>query len=704
MIRYQTWFLAILAFILPLALYVKTLAPTYIPIDSAEFALCMHFWGVCHPPGFPLYTVIGKIITDLWPWGTLIYKANLISAFFGALTILVVYLDLSLLKVGKVLAFLLSLFLAVSQIFWEFSLSADVFTFATFLIALTVFLAFKKRVFLAFLVLGLSASHFYISAVLWPILAWYMLGNRSNTSNKSYMTYAAKAAFLLLSAVVFALGFLPQALMYFRMQQSPEINWGHAQGIFGYIDFLRRKEFGSIFLLSNPVLQFHLVKVFKHFWAYSENLFLGFGVILPIITLAALAFLGILKRRKVFFLLLSFICLTVVQLVLLSTIDPLDAGSPFQITKFYLPSYVLAILLIGVSLEKLSKKLFLGRSYEVGLILGFLILIYLFANYHANNYAKNYFSQDMVLDAMGQLPDESLAITVSHVFYFGGQYAQKIDNKFSKITLLYFPNEKNRDSEKYHPEILKNAKNQEFIEKVTKDKDMGSAESYILSIIAANLNRPIYILQGTFEENFFGYLKPYIRPYGLWWRVESDLSSNIDIDSHLTIFDSLKNQDLSVSDLQLKQQKDDLLTYAVAYNSTGVLLASNGRFDEAIKYFNRSLEVNPDAGNVKSEIELVQKTQNAYYNLDQLIDERQEDKIVEVGNNLFTLGNYQGCIEVFSKLTVIAKGRAQAFNNLASCQASSGKVEDARENYGKALAIDPNLDLAKKGLEAIGDD
>src|SRR3989344_8717525 len=157
MIRYQTWFLAILAFILPLALYVKTLAPTYIPIDSAEFALCMHFWGVCHPPGFPLYTVIGKIITDLWPWGTLIYKANLISAFFGALTILVVYLDLSLLKVGKVLAFLLSLFLAVSQIFWEFSLSADVFTFAALLISLSIFLAFYKRIFLAFFVLGLSA-------------------------------------------------------------------------------------------------------------------------------------------------------------------------------------------------------------------------------------------------------------------------------------------------------------------------------------------------------------------------------------------------------------------------------------------------------------------------------------------------------------------------------------------------------------------
>ena len=110
--------LAFLAFVLPLALYIKTLAPTYIPIDSAEIALCMKFWGICHPPGFPLYILVGRIFTDIFPFGSLIYKANLLSAVFGAGTVLVVYLSLSALKVDKKIALLLSLFLAVSSSFW----------------------------------------------------------------------------------------------------------------------------------------------------------------------------------------------------------------------------------------------------------------------------------------------------------------------------------------------------------------------------------------------------------------------------------------------------------------------------------------------------------------------------------------------------------------------------------------------------------
>src|SRR3989344_3210046 len=94
------WWLYILAsFVLPLALYLRTLAPTYIPIDSAEFALCFHFWGICHPPGFPLYILLGKVFTTYFPTGTLIYKANLLSAIFAATTILIVYLSLVKLKV-----------------------------------------------------------------------------------------------------------------------------------------------------------------------------------------------------------------------------------------------------------------------------------------------------------------------------------------------------------------------------------------------------------------------------------------------------------------------------------------------------------------------------------------------------------------------------------------------------------------------------
>ena len=167
--------LLLLAFFLPLTLYLVTLAPTYIPIDSAEFALCMNFWGLCHPPGFPLYIIVGKIFTAIWPFGTLIYKANLLSAIFGAGTVLLVFLTLTQLKVRREIALMVALFWAVNQILWEFSISADVFTFASFLIVLNFYLVFKRLRYPAFFVLGLSASHFYISAVLMPVLAWYFL-------------------------------------------------------------------------------------------------------------------------------------------------------------------------------------------------------------------------------------------------------------------------------------------------------------------------------------------------------------------------------------------------------------------------------------------------------------------------------------------------------------------------------------------------
>src|SRR3989344_1905628 len=347
---FKGYILPLLAFALPLALYIKTLAPTYIPIDSAELALCMKFWGICHPPGFPLYILVGNIFTGIFPFGSLIFKANLLSAVFGAGTVLVVYLSLVELKVEKKIAFLLALFLAVSAAFWEFSLSADVFTFAAFLISLTFFLVFKKKPFWAFLALGLSASHFYISAILAPLLYWFFWG------------FKIRFREAVICGAFFILGFFPQVLMFWRMQQSPGINWGHAEGLSGFWYFIRRQEFGSIFLLANPVLQFNLLKVFKHFYLYFANLATSFGVILPIMTLPALAIGRLFENRKVTLVFLSFVFLVCVQLVLLSTIDPTGEDNPFQITKFYLSSFVLFVFLSGAALNWIVKRLFEEQS------------------------------------------------------------------------------------------------------------------------------------------------------------------------------------------------------------------------------------------------------------------------------------------------------------------------------------------------------
>lgn len=709
-----TWGILVgfLVFLTPAFIYLKTLSPTYIPIDSAEFALCMHYWGICHPPGFPLYVFLGKIFTSILPFGSLIFRANLFSAIFGALTTVIIYLILVELKLAKQTAAGFSILLGICQIFWEFSIAADVFTFGTFLISLTFLATFKGLRFLAFFALGLSASHFYITTVLFPLLIWYFAttpGEKQNFASppnpKRHLEGEPKRHLLItqvsLAGLAFVLGFFPQLLLYLRMGQTPVINWGHSEGLGGFIDFVQRKEFGSIFLIANPVLTFSPVKLVNHFYVYFVSLLTNFGVVLPIAASIIIAFGRLFTERKILLLILSFWLLLVIQLTLLATIDPLDTNSPFQINKFYLPSFVIAIILISYSLNFLNQKLFGQEKTYLILLVGFLVAIYFLANFKTNNYSKNYLSQNLVLDSLEQLPQDSIAITVNHVAYFGGLYEQKINGRFKNIHLLYFPNEKNRDSEKYQRQVFANSPNLAFVNQVTKGKTIGDAERYILETISKNLDKPIYILQGTFEENFFAYLKPYIKPHGLWWMVEPKIAADINVDQNLKLFEKLRNRNVTLSKIHLKQQKDDLLTYAVAYHSTGIFLASLGMYDKAQDFLRLSLTIK-SAENVSREIELIEKIKRDEAKLANYVKDQDQTKLADLGNNLFILGNYQRCITVFSEIVNFAPNDAKTLNNLASCYASYGNKQEARINYQKALGLDPNLDLAKKGLEALG--
>ena len=77
-------------FVAALALYTLTLAPGVQPADGGEFQFVIAGWGVAHPPGYPLYTVLGGLLARLLPFGSLADRVNLFSAITGALTLAVI--------------------------------------------------------------------------------------------------------------------------------------------------------------------------------------------------------------------------------------------------------------------------------------------------------------------------------------------------------------------------------------------------------------------------------------------------------------------------------------------------------------------------------------------------------------------------------------------------------------------------------------
>ncbi|MDX9954756.1 MAG: DUF2723 domain-containing protein [Anaerolineae bacterium] len=85
--RYLPWVLLWSVFF---ALYAATTVRDVLPADSGEFQLAAATWDILHPPGYPLYTVVGALWDHLAPLGNPAFRLNLLSAVLAATTLMLV--------------------------------------------------------------------------------------------------------------------------------------------------------------------------------------------------------------------------------------------------------------------------------------------------------------------------------------------------------------------------------------------------------------------------------------------------------------------------------------------------------------------------------------------------------------------------------------------------------------------------------------
>nr|HID12726.1 DUF2723 domain-containing protein [Anaerolineae bacterium] len=78
-------------FIGSLFIYTATLLPDILPADSGEFQLVAATAGVAHPPGYPLYTMLGWLFAHLAVGPNPAWRVNLFSAVTAAATVALVF-------------------------------------------------------------------------------------------------------------------------------------------------------------------------------------------------------------------------------------------------------------------------------------------------------------------------------------------------------------------------------------------------------------------------------------------------------------------------------------------------------------------------------------------------------------------------------------------------------------------------------------
>lgn len=75
---------ALVASLVVLAGYVLSLAPSVTFWDAGEFIAAMNILGIPHPPGTPLFIILGHVWANAIPFGEFAWRTNLMSAVFSA--------------------------------------------------------------------------------------------------------------------------------------------------------------------------------------------------------------------------------------------------------------------------------------------------------------------------------------------------------------------------------------------------------------------------------------------------------------------------------------------------------------------------------------------------------------------------------------------------------------------------------------------
>jgi hypothetical protein len=225
-------------------LYVLTAARDIVVGDTPELITAAVTLGVAHPPGYPLFTMLGHLFS-LLPVGPIPFRVNLLPVVCDALTVGIVYLTALRLSGCRLAAAAGALLLAVTPLFWRWSLVSEVFPLNNLLASLLIYflVAWHERpertgvLVAAFFVSGLGLTNHQTIVLLAPAFCFILWHGRA--------VLLAPPQVLVLCALAFCVGLLPYAYVPWASAQHPPHNWGNVSSLRDLARLIARRSYGS---------------------------------------------------------------------------------------------------------------------------------------------------------------------------------------------------------------------------------------------------------------------------------------------------------------------------------------------------------------------------------------------------------------------------------------------------------------------------
>ncbi|MDP2167838.1 MAG: DUF2723 domain-containing protein [Thermodesulfovibrionales bacterium] len=430
-------------------IYLLYLCPSVYNGDSPLFYASAFALGPAHPPGYPLYVLLGKLITFI-PMGSIAYKINLFSALCGAAASLLVFKSVHMLTKDTATAIFSALLSAFLPLAWTESVKAEVYTLNSALTMLIFYLCLRglqppssseagtfkspgiNTVFLSSLFLGIGmGNHHTIGFMLFPLIFACIAGPGEKRGRNVLL-----CLFLIsigMSVHIFShirsLKYFPEGLL-FTYSDS-----GSLEKLF--VTFFRKEYGSSLPSIASPAgepIRFYRGALNTARYLIFSNM--GLFSLLPAFSIPYL------WRRKP---LLAYSLISLLSYGAVLSAMVFAFGSPTDESNYFNSPYMLPVLyLVSVNagwglwyLIKPLKERFASSAKP--LAIGIVLLPFVFAlphNLKDNDLSNFYLAEDFSNNLLESLPVVSVVITGPDAAYFPVFYKSLIERKRDDAPVL----------------------------------------------------------------------------------------------------------------------------------------------------------------------------------------------------------------------------------------------------------------------------
>jgi len=412
-----------------LIIYLITLAPTITSEDSGELIAAAYTCGVAHPPGYPLWTILGKLFT-LIPASDPAWIVNYMSAFFASMTAGLIYIICVLLSAHRLPAAASALCLAFSKRFWSQSIIAEVYTINTFLFCgIIVFLLLWKGskkdryLYFASFIYGLSlANHYMIMVIVTLPLIGYVVWVDPKIYEKWKLLLIC-TGIVLLTQVIYI--YLPIAA-----SSRPLMNWGNPDTWERFKGHVTRKEYRKLDFGAKitPAVKLYFIGHFLYL------LWLQFTPYI-LIPFTLLGWAALKTKNKERWLFAGTVIFNSVILILIITFT-IEADNLSRVEEYYLPAYICFAIIIAMGLSRIPD--YFKKAWQQKTALGLTLLAPVFpliSHWEFNDLSQYWLAYDYNTAIMKSLEKDAIYFPSADFNSFPVVYLQAVEQMRPDIIL-----------------------------------------------------------------------------------------------------------------------------------------------------------------------------------------------------------------------------------------------------------------------------